>query len=171
MHSAVAFAVSKIRRVKVQGDGIRKGGEVEGDEGNRIKAKEGFYTFCQKDVAFEDGAGNIVTENGKGPMDITEEENPFKLKELASYSVYLAAKNKAVSNESNQVPVKMNQTKNKSEASVVASQNLSIKGNRVSNEIKANAVHLVGVHPKNSARAVALQLKLEPRTTQRWYKS
>lgn len=44
-------AVSKIRRVKVQGDGIRKGGEVEGDEGNRIKVKEGFYTFCQKDVA------------------------------------------------------------------------------------------------------------------------
>ncbi|GAA5803519.1 hypothetical protein HPULCUR_009001 [Helicostylum pulchrum] len=120
---------------------------------------------------FEDGAGNIVHENGNGPMDITEEENPFKLEELASYSVYLAAKNKVVSNESNQVPVKTNQTKNKTEASVVASQSLSIKGNRVSNEIKANAVHLVGVHPKNSARAVSLQLKLELRTAQRWYKS
>ncbi|KAG1344247.1 hypothetical protein G6F62_004549 [Rhizopus arrhizus] len=72
-------------------------------------------------------------------MDITEEENPFKLEELASYSVYLAAKNKAVSNESNQVPVKTNQTKNKTEASVVASQSLSIKGNRVSNEIKPTA--------------------------------
>jgi len=115
----------------------------------------------------EDGAGNIVNnENGNGPMDITEEENPFKLEELASYSVCLAAKNKAVSNGSNQVPVKTNQTKNKTEASVVASQSLSIKGNRVSNEIKANAVDLVGVHPKNSARAVALQLKLEPRTAQ-----
>lgn len=44
------------------------------------------------------------------------------------------------------------------------------KGNRVSNEMKARAVHLVDVHPKNSARAVALDLKLEPRTVQRWYK-
>ncbi|CEP16413.1 hypothetical protein [Parasitella parasitica] len=45
------------------------------------------------------------------------------------------------------------------------------KGNRVSDEIKARAVHLVDVHPKNSARAVALDLKLEPRTVQRWYKA
>ncbi|KAI7901124.1 uncharacterized protein BX663DRAFT_562465 [Cokeromyces recurvatus] len=47
----------------------------------------------------------------------------------------------------------------------------SLKGNRVNNDIKANAVHLVDIHPKNSARAIALQLKLEPRTVQRWYKS
>ena len=31
---------------------------------------------------------------------------------------------------------------------------------------------MVGIHPKkNSARAVALSLKLEPRTVQRWYKT
>lgn len=30
---------------------------------------------------------------------------------------------------------------------------------------------MVDVHPKNSARAVALDLKLEPRTVQRWYKT
>ncbi|CEP12412.1 hypothetical protein [Parasitella parasitica] len=80
---------------------------------------------------FEDGLGNVVDENGVDPMDITEDEDPFKLEELTSYT----------------------------------------KGNRVSNEIKARAVHLVDIHPKNSARAVALSLKLEPRTVQRWYKS
>lgn len=47
----------------------------------------------------------------------------------------------------------------------------SLQGNRISNETKAHAVHLVDIHPRNSARAVDLELKLEPRTTQRWYKT
>ncbi|KAI9362872.1 hypothetical protein BD770DRAFT_407937 [Pilaira anomala] len=46
-----------------------------------------------------------------------------------------------------------------------------IKGNRISNETKAHAVHLVDIHPRNSARAVVLELKLEPRTLQKWYKT
>ncbi|KAI9254711.1 hypothetical protein EDC94DRAFT_662224 [Helicostylum pulchrum] len=41
------------------------------------------------------------------------------------------------------------------------------KNKRVSNEIKAHAVHSVDMHPKNSARAVALDLSLEPRSLQR----
>ncbi|KAI8093947.1 hypothetical protein BDF21DRAFT_394432 [Thamnidium elegans] len=47
------------------------------------------YTFY-----FEDGAGNIVNENGEEPMDITEDENPFKLEELTSYTEYLNARAK-----------------------------------------------------------------------------
>ncbi|CAO3673298.1 unnamed protein product [Rhizopus stolonifer] len=49
-------------------------------------------------------------------------------------------------------------------------QKNSLKGNRVSDEVKAHAVHLVDVHPRNSERAVALELNLQPRTVQRWYK-
>lgn len=120
---------------------------------------------------FEDGSGNIVDENGHDPMDIIEEENPFKLEELISYSVYLAAKNKAVSNEDALVPEAKNRTNIKKEQFNVANESSSLKGNRINNEIKANAVNLVDIHPKNSARAVALQSKLEPRTVQRWYKS
>lgn len=47
------------------------------------------YTFY-----VEDGAGNIVNENGEEPMDITEDENPFKLEELTSYTEYLNARAK-----------------------------------------------------------------------------
>ncbi|KAG2232257.1 hypothetical protein INT48_001542 [Thamnidium elegans] len=97
------------------------------------------YTFY-----FEDGAGNIVNENGEEPMDITEDENPFKLEELTSYTEYLNARAKFL------------------DAEIL--QDAKAKGNRISNEIKARAVHLVDVHPKNSTRAVALDLKLEPRT-------
>lgn len=46
-----------------------------------------------------------------------------------------------------------------------------IKGNRISNETKAHAVHLVDIHARSSARAVALELKLEPRTLQKWHKT
>lgn len=43
--------------------------------------------------------------------------------------------------------------------------------NRAKDEIKAKAVHVVDIHLKNSVRAVALKLKLESRTVQRWYKA
>jgi hypothetical protein len=39
--------------------------------------------------------------------------------------------------------------------------------NRAKDEIKAKAAHMIDIHPKNSARAAALELKLEPRTVQR----
>ncbi|KAI8875236.1 hypothetical protein K501DRAFT_136154, partial [Backusella circina FSU 941] len=95
---------------------------------------------------FEDGQGNIVNENGEDPMEIAEDENPFNLEELTSYT----EGEKKICNE---------------EASKKA------QGARVNNDIRARAVHLVDIHPKNSARAVALNLKLELRTLQRWYKT
>lgn len=41
----------------------------------------------------------------------------------------------------------------------------------IKNELKAHAVHLVDIHHKNSARTVALELKLPHRIVQRWYKA
>ncbi|CEP19757.1 hypothetical protein [Parasitella parasitica] len=101
-------------------------------------------------------------------MDITEDEKPFKLEESTLYTEYLNARAKFLDAEilqEYQQKKKENAEKKISDGEVSA----KAKGNRVSNEIQARAVHLVDVHPKNSARAVALDLKLEPRTVQRWY--
>ncbi|KAI7900650.1 uncharacterized protein BX663DRAFT_517124, partial [Cokeromyces recurvatus] len=43
---------------------------------------------------FEDGQGNVLDEDGNDPMDITENEDPYKLDELTSYSAYIAARDK-----------------------------------------------------------------------------
>jgi hypothetical protein len=42
---------------------------------------------------FEDGEGNIVDEKGNDPLEI-EDEDPFKLKELSSYTLYVEARAK-----------------------------------------------------------------------------
>lgn len=56
--------------------------------------------------------------------------------------------------------------KKKSEEKKICDDKTSkkVKGVRVDSDIKARAVHLVDIHPKNSARATALSLKLEPRS-------
>lgn len=119
---------------------------------------------------FEDGAGNIVDENGEDPMDIIEDRDPFKLEELTSYTEYLTLRAQLL--DSKMLPEIQPKKKEKGEKKISDGETSSkAKGNRVSNEIKARAVHLVDVHPKNSAGAVALDLKLEPRTVQRWYKT
>ncbi|KAG2190495.1 hypothetical protein INT47_004875 [Mucor saturninus] len=96
---------------------------------------------------FEDCLGNLIDEHGIDPMEITENEDPFKLEELSSCSTYVALRTKLVDVEVMQ------------------------ECNRISDEIKARAVHLVDVLPRNSARAVALELNLQLRTVQRWYKA
>ena len=45
---------------------------------------------------FEDGQGNTLDENGNEPMDITGDEDPYKLEELASYSAYMEAREKVI---------------------------------------------------------------------------
>lgn len=45
---------------------------------------------------FEDGLGNVVDEYGNDPMETTENEDPFKLEELSSYSTYVALRTKLV---------------------------------------------------------------------------
>ncbi|RCH81308.1 hypothetical protein CU098_002601, partial [Rhizopus stolonifer] len=45
---------------------------------------------------FEDGRGNIMDENGNGPMDITGNEDPYKLGKLASYSAYMETREKVM---------------------------------------------------------------------------
>lgn len=47
---------------------------------------------------FEDGLGN-VDENGNEPMNITEDEDPFKLEELRSYSTYPSLRTKLIDSE------------------------------------------------------------------------
>ncbi|GAA5810908.1 hypothetical protein MFLAVUS_004336 [Mucor flavus] len=37
---------------------------------------------------FEDGQGNVMDEDGNDPMDITGNDDPYKLEELASYSAW-----------------------------------------------------------------------------------
>lgn len=117
---------------------------------------------------FEDGHGNVADENGDAPMDINEDEDPFKLEELTSHSAYVVLRNKLQKNE---IPQEY-QTKERIEKKTPDNDRDSkTKGNRVSNEIKVSAVHLVDIHPKNSARSVALSLRLEFKTVQRWYRS
>ncbi|KAG0182695.1 hypothetical protein DFQ29_002825 [Apophysomyces sp. BC1021] len=93
---------------------------------------------------FEDGLGNVIDENGNDPTDVTESEDPFKLEELSSYSTYVALIAKLEDRE--------------------LMQEYQVEKQENNNEIKAHTVHLVDVHLRNSARAVALELKLEPRT-------
>lgn len=119
---------------------------------------------------FEDGLGNVVDENEVDPMVITEDEDPFKLEELASYSKWVALRNKL--NKSDISQGHHTASKERIEKIVPDSDaNSRAKGKRVSNDIKAHAVHLADIHPKNSTRAVAFGLKLDPRTMQKWYKS
>ncbi|KAG2213441.1 hypothetical protein INT47_009115 [Mucor saturninus] len=138
---------------------------------NREKNSVLINTTMSFSFYFEDGLGNVVDEYGNDPRDITDIEDPFKLEELSSYNTYVAVRAKLVDSEALQecqeeIPESVdkqlsgsNQNKN------------SLKGNRISNETKAHAVHLVDIHSRNSARAVALELKLEPRTVQGWYKT
>lgn len=96
--------------------------------------------------------------------------DPFKLEELTSYTEYLTLRAQLLDSE--MLPEIQPKKREKGEKKISNGETSSrAKGNRVSNEIKACAVHLVDVHPKSSARAVALDLKLEPRTVQRWYKT
>ncbi|KAI8646643.1 hypothetical protein BD408DRAFT_318989, partial [Parasitella parasitica] len=118
---------------------------------------------------FEDGQGNVLDEDGNDPMDITGNDDPYKLEELASYSAYIEAREKGMMEvDQDSTFLEHKATKNKKTDSKEAKNNI-IKNKRVSNEVKAHAVHLVDIHPKNSARAVALDLGLEPRSLQRWY--
>lgn len=120
---------------------------------------------------FEDGQGNVVDEHGNDPMDITDSEDPYKLEELASYSAYIATRDKLVM-EVDQDSLFLELKNNKKQKSEPKETKNSILKNKcVSNEVKAHAVHLVDIHPKNSARAVAIDLGLEPRTVQRQYSS
>lgn len=120
---------------------------------------------------FEDGAGNIVDGNGNHPMDI-ESKDPFKLEELTSYMLYIEAKSKTselLTNEDIIVRdvIEVNQT---AESVKNIPKKNKIKP-RSCDEIKAYAVRLVDIHPRNSVRAVALELNLQPRNVQRWYKA
>jgi hypothetical protein len=58
----------------------------------------------------ENGLGNIVDEHGNDPMEITENEDPFKLEELSSYSTYVALRTKLVDVEVMQECQKENPT-------------------------------------------------------------
>ncbi|KAI8877926.1 hypothetical protein K501DRAFT_278022 [Backusella circina FSU 941] len=109
---------------------------------------------------FEDGLGNVVDEHGNDSMEITENEDPFKLEELSSYSTYVALRTKLVDVDVMQEFQEEKPTSNDEKLSS-SKQKKSLKGNRISDEIKALAVHLVDVQPRNSARTAALELNLQ----------
>lgn len=127
---------------------------------------------------FEDGHGNVVDEVGNELMEV-DEEDPFQLEELNSYTSYLKewAKNKDVEESRDQDMEDIEDlpssevNSSKDTPKQVEAKERTKNHNRAKDEIKAKAVHMVDIHPKNSARAVALELKLEPRTVQRWYKA
>lgn len=109
-----------------------------------------------------------MDEDGNDPMDITGNEDPYKLENLP-YSAYIEASEKVMMEvDQDSTFLKHKATRNKKTDSKEAKNNI-IKNKGVSNEIKAQAVRLVDIYPKNSARAVALDLGLEPRSLQRWY--
>lgn len=99
---------------------------------------------------FEDGQGNVVDEHGNGPMDITDSEDPYKLEELASYSAYIATRDKLVM-EVDQDSLFLELKNNKKQKSEPKeTKNSILKNKRISNEVKAHAVHLVDIHPKTA---------------------
>ena len=111
-----------------------------------------------------------MDEDGNDTMNIIENEDPYKLDELTtSYSNYIAARDKFMMEADQDSNCSKQKTTKKQKNEPREAKNNLIKNKRVSNEVKAHAVHLVDVHPKNSARAVALDLGLEPRSVQRWY--
>ncbi|KAI7899316.1 uncharacterized protein BX663DRAFT_522174 [Cokeromyces recurvatus] len=121
---------------------------------------------------FEDGVGNIVNENGNDLMDI-EGEDPFKLEELTSYMLYIEARSKTcevLANEDNIVQdiIEVNYVTAESAKNIPKESKIKLRSR---DELKAHAVHLVDIHPRNSARVVTLDLNLQPRNVQRWYKA
>lgn len=113
---------------------------------------------------FEDGAGNIVDENGNDPMNI-EGEYPSKLEELTSYTHYIEARSKTCEVLTNediiiQDIIKVNHATAESAKNIPKESKIKPRSR---DELKAHAAHLVDIHPRNSARAVALELNLQPR--------
>lgn len=95
---------------------------------------------------FEDGQGNIVNENGEDPMEIAEDEDPFKLEELTSYTEYIALRNTLRDSAMEQELPK--EKKKRGEKKICDDEtSKKVKGVRVDNDIKARAVHLVDIHP------------------------
>ena len=120
---------------------------------------------------FEDSQGNIVNENGEDPMEIAEDEDPFKLEELTSYTEYIALRNTLRDSEMEQEPLKEKQ-KRGGKKFAMKRQAKKLKELELTTILKlALYIWLIFTQKKNSARAVALSLKLEPRTVQRWYKT
>ncbi|KAI7868545.1 hypothetical protein BDF14DRAFT_1694770, partial [Spinellus fusiger] len=108
---------------------------------------------------FEDSQGNIVNENGEDPMEIVEDEDPFKLEELTSYTEYIALRNTLRDSEMEQEPLKEKQKRGEKKFAM----------KRQAKKLKE--LELTTILKLVLARAVALSLKLEPRTVQRWYKT
>ncbi|CEP06865.1 hypothetical protein [Parasitella parasitica] len=96
-----------------------------------------------------------------------ENEDPYNLEELSSYSAYIALRAKLVDSEVLQDRPEEKQKQLADKQSSNSKTKQPSKGNRHSSELKAEAVHLVDVHPKNSASAVALDLNLERRWTRK----
>ncbi|KAI8977396.1 hypothetical protein BDF20DRAFT_821696, partial [Mycotypha africana] len=113
---------------------------------------------------FEGGQGNIVDENGNDSMEIVEEGAPRQLEDVSSHTTYLQERAKIEQAEHEKATVEEAEKLRKP----VRRQPHNV---RVRDEIKAEAAHLVDIHPKNSARAVALELNLQPMSVQRWYKA
>lgn len=84
---------------------------------------------------FEDGLGIIIDELGNDPMEITENEDPFKLEELSSYSTNVALRTRLIDVEVMQECQAENPT-NVDEKLSSSKQKNSLKGNRISDEIK-----------------------------------
>ncbi|KAI8380459.1 hypothetical protein EDC96DRAFT_561068 [Choanephora cucurbitarum] len=109
---------------------------------------------------FEDGQGNIINENGNDPMDNTYDEDPYKSEELACYSAYMEAREKVIMELDQDTTIwniKLLKAKKKK------------KMKKTSNEVKAQAVHLFDILPKNCARAIASNLDLKPRSLRWWH--
>ncbi|CEP19738.1 hypothetical protein [Parasitella parasitica] len=85
-------------------------------------------------------------------MEIIGNYDPFRLEELNSYSTYVALSTKLVDVEVMQECQEEKPTTN-------------------DEKLSSSKQKTLVVHPRNSARAVALELSLQPRTVQKWYKA
>ncbi|KAI7903429.1 uncharacterized protein BX663DRAFT_506481 [Cokeromyces recurvatus] len=103
---------------------------------------------------FEDGVGNIVDENGNDLMDIEARSKTCEV----------------LANEDNivQYIIEVNYVTAESAKNIPKESKIKLRSR---DELKVHAVHLVDIHPRNSAGVITLELNLQPRNVQRWYKA
>ncbi|KAG1147146.1 hypothetical protein G6F38_004431 [Rhizopus arrhizus] len=120
------------------------------------------FKFC-----FKDGQGNIYDENGNDFMEIDDKDS-FKFKKLNSYAECIAIRAKInmkataedmVTDESNGFILETKPSRKEDNG-------LNSK-HSVKDGLKAQVMHLVNTHPKNSATTIDLELKLLPGNVQR----
>ncbi|KAI8882839.1 hypothetical protein K501DRAFT_273307 [Backusella circina FSU 941] len=112
---------------------------------------------------YNDDQGNGFDENG-GAMDFEDGPDPYQLEDLSSFTDYLKAREmEETASGSDNAPQKQ-QPKIQKER---ASKKTGPPKFQATDGLKAKAVHMVDIYPKNNATTVAKELNVNPKNVQR----